>query len=302
MPVYTTAGSGGGSGGSAYRTQWVVFYDITNQEYFLRQYTVNASDAVTATSDFKMDGSTAHTAGASVEPAGNFSISSKVMEDDNQEFIRHTVFNSGSAVSSFDTELDGTTAYVVVGTVLGDPTNTTEVIPRIDDNAGVMTPFWRINYYRNGSLVSSTTVNANGTAYTVTGTERSVTDQYELVDTYYLDVTDAAVVDITDAKADTTGAALGTIPTNVLSAFIDVEITSTDADGLPTGFLFATVDSGATPGSAATPGYKVYNKQKLLLGEAAKGSGDPAEIGNFQVIGDTGETARLVITLLRKRG
>lgn len=301
MPIHSTAGTGGSA--SSYRTQWVVLYDRTNFVYFLRRYTVNSSDAVTATTDFELDGTTLHTAGAVIEPAGDFSIQTLAMEDDNQEFLRHFVSRKNSVVSTFDTELDGTTSYTVSGTVHASSSNaTSEVIPRLDDNSGIMTPFWRVNYYKNGTLQSSSAVDASGAAYTITGTERSITGQYELIDTYYLDVTDASAVSIIDAKADTTGAALGSLPANVISAFIKVEITSLDADGVPSGFIYAKSDGGGTVGSAATPGYKLRNRDQVLLGEAAQAYGDPAEIANFSAIADSGETATLTITLLRKRG
>lgn len=253
MPVYTSTPGGGGGGGTAYRTQWEVLYDVTNDQYFLRQYAVNAGDSVTGTSDFELDGTTVYVPSANVRDLRDSQLDVELLE-------------------KLDVQTNGT---VVV--------------------------FYRRNLYVNGALSASITTDSAGALYTVTGTEKDPTQQYEQVDTYYLDVTDAAVQAITDAEASIGGGVLGAIPNDVCSASIRVEVTSLDGDGLPSGFLFVTSDAGSTPGSAATPGDKVFNKDTILLGEAGESQGDPLEISNFRVIADTGETARLVVKLYRRR-
>lgn len=301
MPINVSGG--GGVSASAYRTQWVVYWDEDNDQYFLRQYTINSSDVVTATDDFELDGTTAYVASSNITATGKqYSVQSRPFRDSSQLFLRHVVYIDGTASSSFDTEVDGTTTYTVSGTVVSaDQDYEFQLIERIDDNSGVATTFWRRNAYLNGALQSSTPVTATGAGYTVTGTERAPTSQYELIDTYYLDVDDSAPVDITDAKADTTGSALGSLPSNVCGAVLAVEITSTDADGLPSGFIYGKSDSGGTVGSTATPGEKIYNRQRVILGEVGQFKGDPAEVSNFTTIGDTDETAVIVVQLYRKR-
>ena len=107
-----------GGGGATQQDREFLLLEDDNQ-VFLRQ--VVDDGGVLTTVDTELDGTTPYVTVGTVNPPAVVATAQQdretlILEDDNQLFLRQIV-DDGGVITVTDTELDGTTAYVPVGTV-----------------------------------------------------------------------------------------------------------------------------------------------------------------------------------------
>lgn len=145
---------------------------------FLRVYTVDDGGNITA-ADYALDGTTPYTVLGTVVICDTINDTEYVVLCDVQgsgvttPFLRVFVTDDAGTRTSSDFQLDGSTPYVVTGTVdVCDGTNDVEIVTLCDvSGAGVTTPFLRIFTTNDDGTRSSADFQLDGTTpYVVTGT------------------------------------------------------------------------------------------------------------------------------------
>lgn len=197
------------------------------------------------------------------------------------DFYRNFIYNgaTGALVSTNDTDISGA-AYTVTGTAIECPPGGFDVENKVlvDTQAdGSTVKFIRSYVYNpaDGSLLSTSDTDFDGTAYTVTGTVGEFNPEqkcYEVNGRESLPLTDAAASSLT-------------VPANTQYAEIQVQ----------GGAMAFTVD-GTTPVAGGTIGFKVFDCGQFKIGCGDLDNlGAISELADFEAIALTGETARLEI-------